>query len=913
MPALSPAPRSRLGPPWAVRLALAASRALLRTFPSRFRQEHADSMLQNILDILSAQHARSGTPGVVWLWLRLARDLISNGLAERAHDGPSLPPSERLSMFDTLLLDLRYARRSLAQRPQLTLLSVFTLALGIGASAAMFSVVDGVLLRPLPYPAADRLVSVAVTIPEWKDHEALGHMADSARWSYTEFVEWYDRQESFRAASLVGAASGTLTGAGEAQRVTVGLAGLDLFSLLGASPAAGRFFLPDDEASDGHVVVVSWTFWQERLGGIDDLAGQVLRLSGTPYEVVGVLPEDFAVSVTRTRPLWIPIFSSRPGGYFAGNTGDPNHVFDVMAVLNGGVTEVMAADETGRVLKAVGGPDHFTQHDATLAPYLDIVVGDVRAPLTLLMVAVVVVLLVACGNVATFLLGQAIDRQQEIAVRGALGAGRLRITRQLLTESLVLGALAGILGATFAAFGIRALVALAPAGVPRITDVALDVRALGFAVGISVLSGILFGLAPAISLARTDLSGAFRAERFGSAGRSRLQAAMVIAEVAAATILLVGAGLLTRSFMSVNRVDPGFRAERVLTLVAWAERSRFADAEGTFDDGAMRGYYDRLQERLAALPGVEEVGLAQSLPFSNSYANNNITPEGYVGEDADMLIAERRFVSTNYLQLMGAQLLEGRHLRPSDDVAEAASVVVVNEYLARRFWPHESAVGKTLGWWGQESVIVGVVADIRDFELTQEVAMQLYSPLAPHGQAGGSLLIRTTGDPNAMVGVVRDAVNVVDAELPISALLPMSARIARSMDSSRYLTRLIAVFATVAAFLAVLGLYGVTTRAVASRTRELGIRMALGAVGRDVVSMMLSSGARLAIIGTTLGLLGSLAGTRLLEGLLFGVERNDPLTLAVIVLVVGSLAVVATLIPALRASRVNPVEALRGD
>ncbi len=899
--------------PRTVRIAVALNRLLLRSFPTRFRRQHAAPLLQNTTDLLKAQYARSRGPGVFLLWLRLARDLVASGLAERSHVRHSLPTRERLSMLDTLLLDLRYARRTLVQRPQLTILSVLTLALGIGASASMFSVVDGVLLRSLPYPAADRLMSVAVTIPEWEGHEALGHLAASARWSHEEFEQWYERQSSFEAASLVAFAAGNLTGLGEAQRVAIGLTGLDLFSMLGAAPAAGRFFHADDEVSEGHVVVVSWAFWQEQLGGTADLGSQRLRLSGTPYEVVGVLPEGFAVSAEAPLPLWIPIFSSRPGGYFTGNTGDSDHVFDMMATLNDGVSLPMASDETGRLLKAVGGADHFTQHDATIVPYLEVVVGSVRTPLALLMLAVVVVLLVACGNVATFLLGQAIDRRQEIAVRGALGAARRRVARQLMTESVLLSGIAGILGAALAAYGVRVLVALAPAGVPRIAHVALDLRALGFAFGVSLLSGILFGLAPAISLARTDLAGAFRAERFGSAARSRLQSAMVIAEVAAATILLVGAGLLTRSFLVASAVDPGFDPEGVLTLTARPERSRFLDADGEFDAGAMRGHYDRLQQRIAALPGVDAVALAQTLPFSRSFANNNISPEGYEGEDADMLIGQRRFVSPSYLELIGTRLLDGRYLQPADDVAEAASVVVVTERIARRFWPNESAVGRKLGWWGLESEIVGVVADIRDHELTQEVGMQFYAPLTPYGQAGGSLLIRTSGDANALIGSVREAVREVDPDLPISALLPMTERIAGSMASSRYLTRLIVAFAAVAALLAVLGLYGVTSRAVASRTRELGIRLALGAVGRDVVSMMLRTGVRLAVVGTGLGLLVSLAGTRLLEGLLFGVERNDPATIVAIVLIVGALAVAASLIPALRASRVDPVEALRAD
>ncbi|NKB86636.1 MAG: FtsX-like permease family protein [Acidobacteria bacterium] len=901
-----------------MRAAAASLRALTRAFPGDFRARHAGPLLQNATDLLISEHARAGLPALAVIWLRLTRDFIASGIAERSTrrraNRLSLPTTrDRISMLDTLLLDLRFAARSLMQRPQLTGLAIVTLALGIGSSAAMFSVVDGILLRPLPYPDADRLMSVYVTIPEWEEHESFGRMAREARWSYEDFVDWYDRQESFELAALTGAATANLSGLGDAERVTIGLAGLDLFRMLGANPVAGRFFATDDEASDGRVAVVSWQFWQERLGGTSTALGSSFQLGGDPYEVVGVLPEGFAVSSSNALPIWIPIFDNRPGGYFPGNTGDMNHVFGVTALIKDGVDPVAAAAEGGRLLPAIGGPDHFAQHGANVISRLEILTRNIRAPLMILMAAVLVVLLVACANVATFLLGQAVDRQQEMAVRGALGAGKLRIARQLLTESLVLGAISGVFGIGLAYYGMRALVALAPAALPRVAEVSLDYRALGFALAISVLSGLLFGLAPALTLARTDLSGAMRAERVGGVGRSRLQGLLVVAEVALATVLLVGAGLLTRSFMSANSVDPGFRPDGVLTLMATPENAQFMDAEGEFDDGAMRTFYDVLQDRLRALPGVEGVALTQSLPFSGSRANNNISPEGYVPDETEMLIAERRFVSSNYLELMGTRLVEGRHLQPTDDVAEAAAVVVITENMAQRFWPGQTAVGRILGWWGGESEIVGVVADIHDRYLTLDLEMQFYTPAAPHSQAGGSLVIRTQGDPSSLIASVRAAVRDHDPEMPIRALLPMSDRIYDSLAAERYRTQLIVVFAITAAILAVLGLYGVTARAVAGRTRELGIRLALGAVGRNVVQLVLNDGVRLAAFGTVAGLLTSLAGTRLLEGMLFRVEPNDPTTLVAIAVVVGSLAVLASLVPAIRASRLDPVRALKGD
>ncbi|NKB88760.1 MAG: FtsX-like permease family protein [Acidobacteria bacterium] len=834
---------------------------------------------------------------VLALWfqrLRPSRQPATGlGFSRSAASRPPQRPRvrRRRLLLDQFLQDLSFARRAFARRPGTTLLALVVLALGIGAAVSMFSVLDAVILRPLPYPDADRLVSIHPTIPDWRGRPSLDSMWNRGKWEYEEFGEWLSRQSSFENAALVEDVSATFIGRGPAERIQVGLAGRGLFTLLGATPHRGRFFAPDDEHREP--------------------VGQRITLDGEPHSVIGVLPPRFEVSGF-AGDVWIPVFDNRPGGRFPGNVGDNRHVFRALGKLAPGVTTAMASEETGRLLLAIGGSDHFTSHGAQVLPRLLDETQDVRAPMLLLMGAVLLLLLVACANVATFLLGQAIERRHEIAVRSAMGASGGRIVRQLLTEGAVLGLVGGFAGLAAARIGVAGLRLLAPEGLPRLDAASLDLRAAAFSVGVSLLAGLVFGLAPALSLGRSRPARTLRGVRSGSAS-NRLQAGMVVAEIAVATVLLVGAGLLTRSFLALESVDTGFRAEGVVVLELGLDYGAYVNNEGRFDSEAMRARIGEILAAVQTLPVVESAALSEALPFAGFSPANNIDPEGVVSIEDDTLVAHRRLVTPGYLEVMGIPLLEGRALRPADNRPDAAPVVVVNETLASRLWPNESALGKRLSWWGQDSIIVGVVAPVLHSGLDQQPEMKYYAPQARADQAGGAILAQTTGPPGEVLPAIRALARVVAPELPITRLSPLSELVSGSLDDARFRTRLISGFAMLAAVLSAMGLYGVTSRAVANRAREIGIRVALGAESSRVVALVLRDGLRFALIGAAVGVPLAVFGTRLLQGLLYEVEPSDPLTLTLIVALVAAIGTLATLVPSLRAARTDPVEVLKAD
>lgn len=893
-----------------VRATRALAARLVARYPAEFRRRYADAVIQHTTDLARDIQRRRGSATLLALWPRLFWDLRRAALARPGAATVRLPEGRRMQIVETMLQDLRFARRAMAHRPGGTALAVLILAIGIGASVAMFSVVDAVVLRPLPYPDSDRITSLYLSIDQWRDNPSLASRWRRTRWEYQEFVDWRARQQSFVHAGLVGRAGATLAGFDVAERVRLGLAGTELFEVFGATPLTGRLF-EEQDVQNPAVVVVSHEFAERRLAGAAAAIGQGIVLDDAAYTVIGVLPPGFVVS-RLAADVWIPIFDNRPGGYFAGNTGDPNHVFEAIGLLRDGINPEPAAEEITLLLQSIAGEDHFTEHTGTVVPRLLDETQNVRSPMLLLLGAVLLLLLVACANVATVLLGQAIDRRQEIAVRAAIGAGRGRIARQLLTESALLGLIAAAIGLVLARAGVAALSALAPPYLPRVDAVGLDVRAAAFAVCISILASLLFGLAPALSLGRERLARAMGAARSGNVAGRRMQNAVIVGEIALATLLLVGAGLLVRSFARLNAVDPGFDAEHVVMLQLAVNSGDFRTPEGNFDDGAMRARFDEISAAIKTLPGVRDVAVAQSPPFSFFSANNNIVPEGHEPPPGEFWLADRRFVQPGYFEVMAMPLLDGRFLEPRDNRPDAASVVVVTRGLADRFWPGESAVGKRLRWWEQESVIVGVVADVREFGLDQRPEMQFYAAQAPFGQAGGFLMI-ATGDAETAIPALRDVAVRAAPNSPIVRLERVEEAIAGSLDAARFRTLLMSLFAVIAATLSVSGLYGVTSRAVAARAREIGLRVALGADRVQVISMVLRGGVVLALTGAAIGIGLSMAGTRLLESFLYDVEPNDPLILAAIAGVVTAMALLASLVPSLRASRVDPVEVLRAD
>jgi predicted permease len=807
-----------------------------------------------------------------------------------------------------LLQDVRFAVRNIARRPAAMLLAVFTLAVGIGTSSAMFSVVDTVLLRPLPYPHADRVVSVYPTIPEWREHQTLSSIWNRASWAYPEFVEWRESQTTFDIGAVITGGAETLTGTGDPERISTGRASWELFSILGVSPALGRLFTPEDDNRSGErVTLLSAEFWRSRFGADPEVVGRTVRLSDELHTVIGVLPDGFEVAGYQA-VLWTPV----GGPADEGQRG--NHNLKMIARLRDGVPIERAQAETAQSLLSQPEPDHIT-HGANVVPRLQDLTRNSRAPLLILVGSSLLLLVVACGNVAALLLGVGIEREQELAVRGALGAGRSRLMGQLLTESVVLAVMGGIVGIVLAGVATEVVVRFAAANTPRLDEIALDGRVLAFAVVVSGLSGLLLGLMPALSFSRTNLVRSLHASRTPSVAKSRLQAAVVAGEMALATVLLVGAGLLTRTLIQLNNVDPGFRAEGLASVLVSPDYDRFdAIDDESASDAAVNAYFGEIRDELAAIPGVEDVAITTSSPFGQSRSNNYVTLEGYEPAEGELLIAERYFVSANYHEVLGTRLLEGRGFVSADDRSDAAPVALVNEELARHAWPGESAVGKRLSFWdGEDFIIVGVVEDIRDRNLSESSGLQYYVPRQQMGGTFGSFVMRAGGDLSAIMALVRDRVWSVDPDLPVRSVLPMSERMRDSLAQQRLGAQLMLAFSGVAIFLALLGVYGVTARTVAWRTREMGIRVALGAEQSRVMALILRQGVRLALVGTGVGLAVSLVATRVLESALYGTEPTDPLTLLLVAVSVGVMSLVASLPSSIKATRVDPMVALRAE
>lgn len=805
---------------------------------------------------------------------------------------------------ETLLQDLRFAWRTLLRRPTTAVLAVVTLGLGVATSTAMFSVVDAVLLRSLPFPDADRLVSVYPTNPGFENHPTLSDAAARGTFSYPEFADVQEHGsgalESF---AILSWGSAILAGTeGPAERIVLGATSPGLFSdVLRVQPLAGRFFLPEDQGV-GRIVLTEG-FWERRYGRDPSIVGSTIDLGGQ-QEVIGILPGDVELAGWEDAEAWALLAPQQNRG---------NHSFFAIGRLADGVTPERAAQVLSTALQSAAPPGEAHDHAVNVFPRLADDTRSVRGPLTLLTVSALVLLLVACGNVAVLLLGAAIDREQEMSVRGALGAGRRRILQQLLTESLVLAGVGAVLGLLLTRLATDALVLLAPAGVPRIANAGINGRALEFGVGIAMACGILFGLAPALLASRMNLAGSITASRGSTnAGRARLQGVLVALELALATVLLVGAGLLGRTVLALNSVDTGYAVERLLSARLSIPWERILDGvEG--EDAQMSivlNRQDEILDRLRAVPGVRDVAWTSVMPLTGDRSNNDIQPDGWVG---DPIIAERRFVSANYFDVMGVRIIEGRTFEESDDRADAAGTMIVSEGVARTVWPDRSPIGQRVVYWDRETTVVGVAATIRDEGVAQGTDFAFYVPRRQAGQPFGNLVIRTETDPSALIPAVRDAIWSVDRGIAISSVRPFRDQFVAEIAGQRYRARLVIVFSALAALFALMGVYGVTSRSVAARTRELGIRMALGAERGRVMGLVMGQAFRMAFWGGLLGLWVAFVATRAIEAYLWGVDRTDPLTLLGTAGLVAGASLLAALAPGRRAARVDPNEALRAD
>ena len=816
----------------------------------------------------------------------------------------------------TLWQDLRYGFRMLARSPSFTAVAVLTLALGIGANTAIFSVVNAVLLRPLPYPEPDHLVMVWNQMP----NESLPQL-----WfSEPEFIDYRQRQQSFEDIAVFSTGGGNLTGRDKPVRVTAANVSASFFSLLRVEPTLGRAFTPEEDTpGNDRVIVLEHGFWQRYWGGDRTIIGQTVKISEDPYTIIGVMPPGFSFPDGDV-DLWAPI---------AIDTANPNprgsHYLWALARLKPGITFEQATADMHNIAKQMeeDHPDYYWEGrgwDTYLVPLQESFVGDVRPALLVLLGAVGFVLLIACANVISLLLARAAVREREFAIRAALGASRVRIVRQLLTESVLLALLGGGAGLLLAMWSIDFLFVFSPGSIPRLDEVGIDGRVLAFTLGISVLTGVVFGLVPALQVSKPDLHHALKegGRGIGGSGHHRLRNLLVATEVALSLVLLIGAGLMIRSFYRLLEVNPGYRTENVLAF-------RLVLPSASYTKGhQVIGFYQRLLEKIRALPGVRAAGIVSSLPLSGLASSGRVDVEDMPPNMPDSPFGyfetDHRIASPGYFHAMGMTLVKGRLLKESDD-AEAPLVAVVDESFVRRVWlTREDPIGKRVSAHENPDgtpvwrTIVGVVRHVKNHGLGVAGREQIYFPhaqfpSAPFGFRGMYVALRTTGDPKIATSAVRNQVASLDPDLPMFDVQTLEDRLTRSVAQPRFNVLLLGIFATVALVLAVVGLYGVISYSVSQRTHEIGIRMALGAQPRDILKLVVGQGMVITLAGVGVGLAASFALTRFLQSLLFGVSATDPVTFTAVSVLLAAVALLACYIPARRATKIDPMVALRYD
>jgi putative ABC transport system permease protein len=802
----------------------------------------------------------------------------------------------------TLSHDIRYASRLLLKRPGFAAVAILALALGIGANTAIFSVVNAILLRPLPFKESDRLVWF------WEVQPRL----DRAPFSPADFLDYQAQNQSFEDVTAFRRQSFNLTGGDQPERITGAVVSANFFSILRAAPAQGRSFLPEDGAAGAaRVAVVSHGFWQNRYGGDPNLIGKALTLSGESATIIGIMPPDF--KYPERAELWVNPRQVVPEPFstFTDNvvTMRGTHYLSVLGRLKPGVALPQAQADIDTVVSGLQ-QQHNSNHSVHLVTMHEYAIGDSRPVLLVLLGAVGFVLLIACANVANLMLARATARSKEIAIRTALGASRARVIRQLLTESLLLAGVGCAAGLLLGSWGVDLIVAVSPPDTPRLTEIGMDRHVFVFTLAISLLTGLLSGLAPALQASKPDLNEALKeGGRGGSEGGrlSRVRGMLVVAEVALSLVVLIGAGLLVKSFMRLQDVKPGFEpANLLLFSISLPGKEYGKPSERTL-------FWGRLTERLEAIPGVEGVALANDLPIQGDDTTSYPTIDGRDTANADdRFLMGRHVINTGYFKALGVPLLKGREFTPSDREG-AQAVTIINETAARRIWPDEDALGKRLKFGGQEAPwleVVGVVADVKHNGLDAEPSLETYSPYQQESYPYMSFAVRAA-DPMSLVASVREEVQAIDKDQPIHGVTTMGKMLSESVAPRRFSMVLFGLFAAVAMLLAAVGIYGVMSYSVSQRTREIGIRMALGANHRDVVGMVVTQGMKLVVIGIALGFGAAFLLTRLMASLLYGVSATDPLTFAAISVLLGAVALLANYVPARRATKVDPMIALR--
>jgi len=812
-----------------------------------------------------------------------------------------------LPVLETLAQDVRYALRTLRKNPGFALVAVLTLALGIGANSAIFSLVNGIVLRPLPFANPDRLVGMTAYYPKGP------------------FVVMRDRSQTMDIVANTDGTEFNLTGV----EVPVRLLGTEVsgnwFHVLGVRPEMGRVFQDgEDQPGKDAVVILSYTLWQRRFGADPYIIGKAITLEGISRQVVGVMPASFRFPSPQTQ-LWVPLhLDPRVSGDYWGNSYMP-----LLARLRPGATLAQARNDLAalrpQILAAFAWrmpADSWIK--TSLQPMQELMVGDVRTKFVILLAAVGLLLLIACANVANLLLARAATRQREIAVRTALGAGRWRILRQLMTESVLMAVLGAALGLAGATYGLSVLKSALPADTPRIADVAIDARVLLFTAVLTILTGLLFGVMPSMGASKVDLTKALKTggER-GATGGHKLSSSLIVGEVAVAAVLVIGAGLLVKSLWNLSNTSPGFRPENILTARITPDQS-FCEVQGR-----CQGFYSELLDRVRALPDVKDAAAVNGLPLSGDWETIPSDIQGFtIAPGAHVPMLMERVVTPDYLQLMNIPLLQGRTLNESDAAPNAERVLLVSQSTAERLWPGKDAVGqhvkpRWLNTWWQ---VVGVVGDVKEFsmkrDLTDWLDGEVYTPYGPHAIRGRgpesapaemTLLLRTSQQQSQLGDALQSVVAQLNSDVPVSQVQMLRGWVEEAVAGPKATASLFSLFAALALALGAVGIYGVISYSVAQRTREIGIRMAMGAKRREVLLLVVGESTRLALSGVMIGLGGALLLTRLMVSELYGVQSFDPKTYVAVAFLVLIVALAASYLPARRAMHVDPVIALRHE
>jgi predicted permease len=809
-------------------------------------------------------------------------------------------------LMETLFNDIRYGVRGLLKRPGFTAIALITLALGIGANTAIFSVVNAVLLRPLQFKDPEQLVIV------WEDATYAGFPRNTP--APANYVDWKTQNQSFSDMAASAETSFNLTGDGEPERVTAHSVTANFFPLFGVQPLLGRGFVPEEDQPGGaKVVVLSYSLWQTRYGGDRQILNREIQLNGEKHAVVGVMPASFQFLESEVR-LWVPLAL---GPEDMANRG--GHYLKVVARLKPGVQLSQAQADMNAVMGRIAKDHPKETFDGKLGaivmPVREQLVGETRNSLIVLLVAVAFVLLIACANVAGLLLARAVGRRREIALRVALGANRSRVVRQLLTESLLLATVAGVLGTLLAYWSFTFLQGLVPPEMALLANLNLDTRILAFTLLISIVTGIVFGLAPALQSANVDLNDALKQSSTRATSTGRLRSTMIVFEVALSLVLLIGAGLLIQTLFQLFRQYSVLEPEKVLTLRTVLPREKYDEPQ------KRTNFYQQVLDRVEHLPGVVSAGYSTSVPLSWKGGTSGFYPEGTRAPIPGMAYdANHRQVSADYLKAMNIPLRQGRYFDERDN-EQSVPVAVINETMARQYWPGENALGRRFKIgdpndperpWTQ---IVGIVGDIRQMGLDEPVKAEMYLPYRQitHNPwfIPRDLAIRTSGDTTNLVSSVRQAIREVDPDQPVSNVATMAEVLGEEAAQRRMGMIMLVAFSALALLLASLGIYGVLAYFVTQHTNEIGVRLALGATPRNILFLVLRKGMGLTLFGIAIGLAVSFALTRLMSSLLFGVKAADPFTFVVVPLLLGLVALLACAIPARRATKVDPMVALR--